>query len=246
MGHCVSQFYFDGRWNVLDGDQHCFYLLRDNETIASELDIVRDHDLIKRTHTQGILCDDDRGRDEWEASAYVCDNEINGDRNCRGDTTMNMTLRPGEAIVWRWGHLDPVKCFGARKVQATRTPCATAFGSIAPTSARKRGVKGPTRSRREVGPQRAGGRRGQDRHRSSGRSAAPTSFVGGRLEMEGSGSQVRRSLDGKTWKEIGGKISTSSSPPTASPATSINSAANSGRGLGSSGWASSTTCKWPR
>ena len=81
MGHCVSQAFFDGRWNLLDGDQHVLYLLRDNETIASELDVVRDHDLIKRTHTQGILLPDDRSVDEWEASAYVYDGQITGDRN---------------------------------------------------------------------------------------------------------------------------------------------------------------------
>ena len=53
MGHCISQAFFDGRWNLLDGDQHVFYLLRDNETIASDRDIARDHDLVKRTHTGG-------------------------------------------------------------------------------------------------------------------------------------------------------------------------------------------------
>jgi hypothetical protein len=60
VGHCISQVQFDGRWNLLDGDMGPFYLLRDNATIASELDLVRDHDLLKRTHTNGINDPDSR------------------------------------------------------------------------------------------------------------------------------------------------------------------------------------------
>ena len=47
VGHCVTQCYFDGRWNLFDGDMHSMYLLRDNRTVASEQDLVRDHDLIR-------------------------------------------------------------------------------------------------------------------------------------------------------------------------------------------------------
>src|SRR5205085_2527289 len=65
VGHCVSQAFFDGRWNLFDGDMHSMYLLRDNRTIACEQDLVRDHDLVKRSHTQGILNPDKRATDEW-------------------------------------------------------------------------------------------------------------------------------------------------------------------------------------
>ena len=41
VGHCVSQAYFDGRWNLFDGDMHAIYLLRDNQTVAGEQDLVR-------------------------------------------------------------------------------------------------------------------------------------------------------------------------------------------------------------
>jgi hypothetical protein len=73
VGHCVSQAFFDGRWNLFDGDMHSMYLLRDNRTIACEQDLVRDHDLVRRSHTQGILNPDKRANDEWEASIYVFD-----------------------------------------------------------------------------------------------------------------------------------------------------------------------------
>ncbi len=71
VGHCITQAFFDGRWNLFDGDMHSMYLLRDNHTVASEQDLVRDHDLIKRSHTQGILNHDNRANDEWEASIYI-------------------------------------------------------------------------------------------------------------------------------------------------------------------------------
>ena len=44
VGHCVTQVFYDGSWHLLDGDMHSIYLLRDNETIAGEQDLVRDHD----------------------------------------------------------------------------------------------------------------------------------------------------------------------------------------------------------
>ena len=55
LGHCISQVFYDSGWHFYDGDMHSVYLLRDNQTVAGEQDIVRDHDLIKRTHSKGIL-----------------------------------------------------------------------------------------------------------------------------------------------------------------------------------------------
>ena len=111
VGHCVTQVFYDGSWHLFDGDMHSIYLLRDNATIAGEQDLVRDHDLIRRTHTQGILQPDRRAGDEWESSIYVFEGSVAGDRNA-ADRPFYMTLRPGEAIVWRWGHLNPIKYHG--------------------------------------------------------------------------------------------------------------------------------------
>jgi acetyl esterase/lipase len=71
VGHCITQVNFNGRWNLLDGDMGPFYLLRDNVTIAGEQDLVRDHDLLKRTHTHGILDADSRASAEWSAALFV-------------------------------------------------------------------------------------------------------------------------------------------------------------------------------
>ena len=145
VGHCVTQCFFDGRWNLFDGDMHSMYLLRDNHTVAGEQDLVRDHDLIKRTHTQGILNPDKRANDEWEASIYMFEGPPAGDRNCVQDTSMNMVLRPGEAITWRWGHLNPVKYHGERP-KYPDTIC-NGCGNIDPTSRAAFGRRVPCRSR---------------------------------------------------------------------------------------------------
>ncbi len=115
LTHCISQVFYDGRWHLLDGDMQGLYLLRDNETVASEQDLVHDHDLVKRTHTHGILHPNSRPHDEKQASIFVYEGEAKGSRRSRTDTTMDMTLRPGEAHIYRWGHAEPIKYHGTNK-----------------------------------------------------------------------------------------------------------------------------------
>ncbi len=147
LGHCISQAFYDGGWHFYDGDMHCVYLLRDNEPVAGEQDIVRDHDLVKRTHSQGILFPDTWWQGQGMPSMYVYLGEVKGERGGKPDTTMNMVLRPGEAIVWRWGQLSPMKYHGrCRRCPPTKTcptSYATASGSIGRTSPRTRGSTGP-------------------------------------------------------------------------------------------------------
>jgi len=55
VGHCVTEAFYDDEWHLLDGDEHVICLRRDNKTIAGEAEVVRDHDLMKRTHTRRAL-----------------------------------------------------------------------------------------------------------------------------------------------------------------------------------------------
>jgi len=71
LGHRTSQVFYDGRWHLMDGDLGPVYLLRDNATIASEQDLVRDHDLIKRSHPHGILDPDRRADNEEHAALFT-------------------------------------------------------------------------------------------------------------------------------------------------------------------------------
>jgi hypothetical protein len=197
VGHCVSQAWFDGRWNLFDGDMHSMYLLRDNRTIASEQDLVRDHDLIKRSHTQGILNPDRRANDEWAASCYVYEGKPEGDRNSAA-SSMNMVLRPGEALTWRWGHTDPVKYHGDNKPRYPDMIC-NGLWEYRPDFSGDLWKKGAASVE---------GVEVQDGQLTAAASKtgaviwiirSPYVFVGGRLEVEGSGAKFSLSWDGKTW-----------------------------------------------
>jgi hypothetical protein len=113
LSHTISMVEYDGGWHMLDSDMANFSLMRDNFTIAGEADLGRDHDLIKRSHQWGTLQSDNRDVDEKHAAKFVYEGVPTGDHNYSADTTtMDMTLRPNEAITWRWGHLTPVKYYG--------------------------------------------------------------------------------------------------------------------------------------
>jgi hypothetical protein len=201
VGHCVSQAFFDGRWNLFDGDMHSMYLLRDNQTVACEQDLVRDHDLIKRSHTQGILNPDKSANDEWQASIYTFEGPPAGERNCPKGTSMNMVLRPGEAITWRWGHVTPVKYHGEKP----RYPDLISNGlwEYRPDFSQDVWKKGASSI---VGVQAKGGALTAE-ERKTGEVIwvmhSPYVLVGGRLDVGGSEAKFSLSWDGKTWLEAG-------------------------------------------
>ncbi len=205
VGHCVSQVFYDGRWHLLDGDMQSIYLLRDNETVAGEQDLVRDHDLVRRTHTQGILQPDRRSGDEWESSIYVFEGEVAGDRNADGAASMTMTLRPGESIAWRWGHVEPVKyhgsgpprfpdriCNGLWEYRPDFTNEAWREGAAA--------VEGVTAG--DDGLSAEAGQTGTI----TWTMHSPYIFVGGKLALEGTGAKFAISWDGKSWEETGADL----------------------------------------
>jgi hypothetical protein len=201
VGHCVTQAFFDGRWNLFDGDKHAMYLLRDNHTVACEQDLVRDHDLIKRTHTEGILNPDNRATDEWEASIYLFEGPPAGDRDCFRGHSMNMVLRPGEAITWRWGYVSAVKYHG-EKPRYPDTVC-NGLWEYRPDFSSDLWRKGAV----SVTGVRADG---SELTAEAGHTGtiiwtvrSPYVLVGGRLETEGSGAKFSLSWDGKSWLEAG-------------------------------------------
>ena len=101
-GHSLAEVYYEGGWHLLDSDESIISLLRDNETIASEAQVVADHDLMKRTHTYGPLQNDNRMEDEGSASLLYWEGERSGEQPSLTRHTMDFTLRPGESITWAW------------------------------------------------------------------------------------------------------------------------------------------------
>ncbi len=219
-GHCISQVFYDGRWHLLDGDMGPFYLLRDNRTIASEHDLVRDHDLVKRSHTGGILDPDSRSTAEAFAGLFVSESDWKGNRNSVRGTTMNMVLRPGEALVWRWGHLNPVKYHGRTdiKVFGPRKGPGKVWGAYAA----ERICNGRWEYRPDFtsdvwrqGAEAIADVRSEDGALvpASGKTGAvvwkmrsPYPFVGGALEAQGSGTKFFLSWDGNEWHDVGDNL----------------------------------------
>jgi hypothetical protein len=101
-GHCTTEVLYDGRYHLLDSDEHLLVLLRDNETIAGEEEIARDHDLMKRSHAYGILSPENRRTSEQAASVFVHTGPRTGGRPFVGDHRMEIDLRPGESLIWEW------------------------------------------------------------------------------------------------------------------------------------------------
>ncbi len=129
VGHVVCEVFYDGDYHLLDSDEHVICLERDNRTIASCAEVVRDHDLIKRTHTYGIGRREDRKTDEFSASLYSYEGERKGDLGDNTSHTMGLTLRPGESIEYRWDHVG--KEYSAGTVDPTDRRNGDGQGSLA-------------------------------------------------------------------------------------------------------------------
>ncbi|MBI4659291.1 MAG: putative Ig domain-containing protein [Verrucomicrobia bacterium] len=234
LGHCISQVFYDGSWHFYDGDMHSVYLLRDNETVASEQDIVRDHDLIKRTHSKGILFPDTWWDGQGMCSMYFYEGKVTGERSGKADTTMNMVLRPGEALVWRWGQLDPLKYHGALHTMPTyesaicnglweyRPDFSKATWRKEAATVENIAVLHDPRSSlltSAASVQSPSGRASSENPPLDGLAAeegkkatiiwtvrAPYVFVGGRIEAEGEGAKFFVSADGKAWQVVTGNF----------------------------------------
>lgn len=205
LGHCISQVFYDGAWHLFDGDLHSVYLLRDNETVANDVQLARDHDLIKRTHSNGILLLDTQWDGQGTAALYFTETEIAGERAGKADTTMNLVLRPGEAIVWRWGQCQPLKYHGMLHTMPTY-PNVIYNGSweYRPDLSKPSWRRGATkveniRSGRE-GLTAEVGKTGSIVWTMK----SPYVFVGGRIEAEGQGARFFICQDGRTWQAVDG------------------------------------------
>ena len=120
IGHCVCEVLYDGDYHLLDSDEHVICLERDNKTIASCSDIVRDHDLVKRTHTYGIGRREDRKTDEFSASLYSYEGKREGDWGTNTKHSMDLVLRPGESIELGWDHVGKEYSAGAAPEEGQR------------------------------------------------------------------------------------------------------------------------------
>ena len=144
---------------------------------------------------------------------YFYEGPVTGERGGKTDTTMNMVLRPGEALVWRWGQCDPVKYHGALTTMPTY-PIGHLQRSVGVSAGLLQGdlaQGGLQRGEHQLRPRRPGRRGGQDGHDRSGPCAALTSSW-----EAGSRRKARRPSSPFPWTARPGRrrrtTSTSSSP----------------------------------
>jgi hypothetical protein len=207
LGHCISQAFSDGAWHFYDGDMHSVYLLRDNQTVAGEQDLVRDHDLVKRTHSKGILMPDTWWDGQGMCAMYFYQGAVVGQRGGSPDASMNLVLRPGEALVWRWGQLNPVKYHGALGTMPVY-PSAIDDGlwEYRPDFSKDTWRKGASTvdniTTSPDGLTAEEGKTGQ----LIWTLRSPYVFVGGRIEAEGADPKFFVSVDGKSWKAASNSI----------------------------------------
>jgi len=204
VGHTTSRVFYDGRWHYLDANQDTMFLLRDNETVADTLDVVRDHDLAKRAHTMGILLGDYRRLDEGFAANFAYGEEVPGELGLRRhETNMNMTLRPGEALVWRWGHLTPPRIRGREKPSYPNMVCNGLWEYRPDLSGDLWRNGAASVENVQAGPDGLAAGQGGD-GTMIWAMKAPYVMVGGHLEVEGAGAQFALSYDGETWQDVEG------------------------------------------
>ncbi|HOZ48686.1 MAG TPA: hypothetical protein PLO37_00280 [Candidatus Hydrogenedentes bacterium] len=96
--HCVGEVWHDGDWHLFDPERRSFYLERDNLTVASYRTIHENPELVERTHDGGFSAGDMKSHAEDYRKYYpprVMPVE-------QWLSRVDLTLRPGEQIVWRW------------------------------------------------------------------------------------------------------------------------------------------------
>lgn len=203
LGHCISQVFYDNGWHFYDGDMHSVYLQRDNQTVASEQEIVRDHDLIKRTHSKGILLADTWWDGPEYCAMYFYQGPVVGERGATTGATMNMVLRPGEALEWRWDQLAPLKYHGAPMTTPTYpTLICNGRWEYRPDFTKETWRKGAALVENIIStPDGLAAVEGQ-KGTLVWTLRAPYVFVGGRLEVEGGEARFSVSADGQAWQTV--------------------------------------------
>jgi hypothetical protein len=114
-----------------------------------------------------------------------------------------MTLRPGEALVWRWGHLKPAKYMWPNAFTYPDTVC-NGLWEYRPDFGGEVWKKGAMRVENVAsGPEGLAAGDGK-----TGtvvwKIASPYPFVGGRLKTDGSGARFAVSSDGTKWTDVAG------------------------------------------
>jgi hypothetical protein len=120
INHTTSEIFYDNNWHFFDADYNVYFFEPNTNRILSYKELTEDHDLIRRSHVFGVDTPENLlgdGKDFYTNAGYI--KRFFSER-FRGanfhysllDHSMDFTLRPGEAITWKWGYLVPRKYRG--------------------------------------------------------------------------------------------------------------------------------------
>src|SRR5207248_242583 len=124
------------------------------------------------------------------------------DRNADRSSVMNMTLRPGEAVVWRWGHTQPVKYFGTPQHKFTERIC-NGLWEYRPDFSTDVWRKGADFVHALVSTDSGLAAEADKTGEIVWTIRSPYVIVGGKLDVEGSGARFELSWEGKSWQSVG-------------------------------------------
>ena len=204
-GHMMCEAYLDGDFQFLDIDEDTFYLDRENERPVSGDAIVRDHELAKREHAYGPIF---KGWRIGEDAASLFGADDGETFRPVGGHRIDMALRPGEKIVYRWDNVGKL----ARDSNRNRHFWGNSLLVYSPRLGPGDYATGVTEEEGIVVPAPGSGRgklagASRDSHLTY-EVRSPYVVCGGRVRATFIGLRPRDrfavslSLDGQTWKKV--------------------------------------------
>ncbi len=198
-GHVMCEAWINGAWQFLDIDQDVIHWDRENERIVSGDEVMRDHELATREGAFGPVFDPFAGQ---KAAAIFGSDDRMKKRGVASGHRIDMTLRPGERMIYRWDNVGKVASDKKRRRRYFGNSLHVYEPALSPVGGAKVAKDIVGASPKAAGARLAGG--GKAAHLLY-EVQLPYAVVGGRVKASflgldsGDRFEVACSLDGEQW-----------------------------------------------